>query len=68
MQPVMNSEELYQEAMRQDSKGEYQKSISIYKTLAKTSNDPRHFIAYGVCLQRLIAYFGSCLIHRRSSS
>lgn len=49
----MNSEELYQSAMRLDSKGDYQGSISIYKELAKTSNDPRHLIAYGVCLQRL---------------
>ncbi|WPP45814.1 hypothetical protein [Pseudomonas sp. AN-1] len=49
----MNSEQLYQNAMQLDSKGEYQRSISIYKELAKISNDPRHLIAYGVCLQRL---------------
>lgn len=48
-----NSETLYQKAIKLDSKGEYQQALTVYKQIARTSSDPRHLIAYGVCLQRL---------------
>lgn len=48
----MNSEELYKKAMELESKGEHKSAISAYKEIVNKSNDPRHFIAFGVCLQK----------------
>ena len=49
----MNSEDLYQKALELESNGEDKLALSTYKEITKNSDDPRHFIAFGVCLQKL---------------
>lgn len=53
MQQTMNSEDLYQKAITLESKGDLSSAISTYKEITKISTDPRHLIAFGVCLQKL---------------
>lgn len=48
----MDGEELYKKAMELESRGEHKTAISTYEEIIKKSNDPRHFIAFGVCLQK----------------
>ena len=49
----MDPETLYREAMALDAADEYGRSALLYKKLVANSEDPRHFVAYGVCLPRL---------------
>ena len=49
----MDTERLYREASELDHSGNHGAAVKLYKQLAVDSDDPRHFIAYGVCLQRL---------------
>ena len=51
--PLTDAETLYREAMALDAAGEYGRSARLYKELVASSEDPRHFVAYGACLQRL---------------
>tara|TARA_B100000745_G_scaffold296180_1_gene241211 strand:+ start:1086 stop:1475 length:390 start_codon:yes stop_codon:yes gene_type:complete len=36
-----------------ENDGYYSEAIKVYSELVKYSNDPRHWIAYGGCLQKL---------------
>ena len=49
----MDDESLYREAIALGEAGEFGQAARLYKRLVAKSTDPRHFIGYGVCLQRL---------------
>lgn len=49
----MDSENLYQQACAYEEKNDFTSALSIYKQIILSSEDPRYFIAYGVCLQKL---------------
>jgi tetratricopeptide (TPR) repeat protein len=53
MQQIMDSEKLYWKAEELCSKGKHSSAVSIYKEITKHSDDPRYFIAFGVCLKNL---------------
>jgi len=46
-------ESLYKQALELEGKGEHPEALTIYSELIKTKDDPRFFIAYGICLQKL---------------
>ena len=50
---AMNQEALYKKAIELESNGKPHEALSIYADLTKESKDPRFFIAYGICLQKL---------------
>ena len=49
----MDAEALYKEARVLEQQGKHSKALIIYSKLTKAFTDPRFFIAYGVCLQKL---------------
>ena len=49
----MKSEELYKYALLLEEQRKYPEAVKIYKKLVSLENDPRYFIAFGVCLQQL---------------
>ena len=49
----MDIETLHREASALEEAGEFAKAVRLYKQLVASSKDPRHFVGYGVCLQRL---------------
>lgn len=49
----MDTEAAYTKAMAIESQGRYGEAAAAYKALVLHAEDPRFFIAYGVCLQHL---------------
>jgi len=49
----MNTEILYTQALALEQKGDYSKTAAQYKYLVTEKEDPKYYIAYGVCLQKL---------------
>ncbi len=49
----MDDESLYRQAVTFAEAGEFNKAAPLYKRLVAKSTDPRYFVGYGVCLQRL---------------
>ena len=49
----MSNEQEFQKARALEDRQDFPGALSVYKKLVQGSGDPRHFIAYGVCLQRL---------------
>ena len=49
----MNTQVTYTQAQELEAAGKHGEAAAIYKELVKLSEDPRIFIAYGACLQRL---------------
>ncbi len=49
----MDEVDLYKQATKLESLGQYKEAVSIYKKITTKSKDPRLFIAYGICLQKL---------------
>ncbi|MBW0149031.1 tetratricopeptide repeat protein [Marinobacter arenosus] len=49
----MSKEQDYQQALKLEEQQDFPGALSVYKKLIEGSDDPRYFIAYGVCLQRL---------------
>ncbi len=49
----MKSELLFDQIQALEQQGNYQEAVKQYKRLVSNSEDPRYFIAYGVCLQKL---------------
>ncbi|MEJ2407294.1 MAG: hypothetical protein P8171_24055 [Candidatus Thiodiazotropha sp.] len=49
----MDAESLYKQAIDLEEKGKLPEALTIYSELTKVKEDPRFFIAYGVCLQKL---------------
>jgi tetratricopeptide (TPR) repeat protein len=49
----MNADETYKEAQALEADGKHGKAAAVYEKLIKLAEDPRYYIAYGVCLQRL---------------
>ncbi|WP_457426370.1 hypothetical protein [Roseateles sp. P5_E7] len=49
----MDAQASYVKAQELEAQGKHREASAIYKDLVKQSVDPRFFIAYGVCLQRL---------------
>ena len=53
VRPLVDHETLYQDALALEAAGEFRQAARLYQQLVTRSGDPRHFVAYGVCLQRL---------------
>ena len=49
----MDTEQQYIKASRLEERGDSSEAIKLYSNLIKTSKDPRYFIAFGICLQKL---------------
>lgn len=50
---AMDKETLYKQAIALEQKGKHSEALPIYSKLIVSSGDPRYFISYGVCLQKL---------------
>jgi tetratricopeptide (TPR) repeat protein len=49
----MSTESIYAKAHELQTQGKYGEAVALYKELVKQAQDPRFYIAYGVCLQAL---------------
>ncbi|MGI0118294.1 tetratricopeptide repeat protein [Zooshikella sp. RANM57] len=49
----MDSEQLYKQATAFEAKKDFASALPIYKQITSNSDDPRFFIAFGRCLQKL---------------
>lgn len=49
---IMNETE-YKKAIELDNEGKYSEALVTYKNISNNSADPRYWMAYGYCLQKL---------------